>query len=369
MKGSCLASLAGLASLALVSPAFAGGPSVDPMTASAMPTKIDPIRIRGVRIVDGKIVGTTAWRAYTGGQKDAAPSAYAYDAFENGLGVPTDGAGPDGNRYLFLWPKTPPPPTPLFNFTSPVRVGDMTMASGFNGAKSQWADISFKIGDDDNPGVNPAFFLTLTTSEDKLTNTRQWDKTTYDGIQGEFTPTDGFFFSNIDTSTDPTLFWQLPNDGVGSVVMIMTQDDAGTIPAFGQPGMWCTGEDSIPPETRPGTNEPQEGRDTSTAPQCGANNKTNNIPNLVLELPCECQNLPAVANVATALTMCMGFGAEPDTSCYADCDASGVLDIDDFICFQTFYALSDPYADCDGSTILDIDDFICFQTFYAIGCG
>jgi probable HAF family extracellular repeat protein len=54
--------------------------------------------------------------------------------------------------------------------------------------------------------------------------------------------------------------------------------------------------------------------------------------------------------------------------CYADCDASAELTIDDFICFQTFFALGDPYADCDGDGGLTIDDFICFQTFFAIGC-
>ncbi len=56
------------------------------------------------------------------------------------------------------------------------------------------------------------------------------------------------------------------------------------------------------------------------------------------------------------------------SSCYADCDGSGNLNIDDFICFQTNYALGDPAADCDGSGSLNIDDFICFQTFYALGC-
>ncbi len=55
-------------------------------------------------------------------------------------------------------------------------------------------------------------------------------------------------------------------------------------------------------------------------------------------------------------------------ACYPDCDGSGNLNIDDFICFQTFFAIGDPYADCDGSGNLNIDDFICFQTFYAIGC-
>jgi choice-of-anchor B domain-containing protein len=72
------------------------------------------------------------------------------------------------------------------------------------------------------------------------------------------------------------------------------------------------------------------------------------------------------ADPATAPTAY--YSAVVDGGCYPDCDASGTLDIDDFICFQTFFAIGDPYADCDASGTLDIDDFICFQTFFAIGC-
>jgi hypothetical protein len=55
-------------------------------------------------------------------------------------------------------------------------------------------------------------------------------------------------------------------------------------------------------------------------------------------------------------------------ACYADCDGVGGLNIDDFICFQTYFALGDPFADCDVTGQLNIDDFICYQTFFAIGC-
>lgn len=55
-------------------------------------------------------------------------------------------------------------------------------------------------------------------------------------------------------------------------------------------------------------------------------------------------------------------------ACYADCDQSGALNIDDFICYQTLYAVGDPTADCDLSGTLSIDDFVCFQTLYAVGC-
>ncbi len=54
--------------------------------------------------------------------------------------------------------------------------------------------------------------------------------------------------------------------------------------------------------------------------------------------------------------------------CLPDCDESGKLDIDDFICFQTYFALGDPKADCDADGQLNINDFICFQTSFVLGC-
>jgi hypothetical protein len=64
-------------------------------------------------------------------------------------------------------------------------------------------------------------------------------------------------------------------------------------------------------------------------------------------------------------------GAPP---CYANCDGSTsqpILNVNDFICFQTKYAAADPAANCDGSTAeptLNVNDFICFQSAYAAGC-
>jgi hypothetical protein len=71
--------------------------------------------------------------------------------------------------------------------------------------------------------------------------------------------------------------------------------------------------------------------------------------------------------------------AEIKPFCYADCDNSTspkgkdagppVLDIDDFICFQTKFAIGDYlYADCDLNGYLEVDDYICFQTKFALGC-
>jgi hypothetical protein len=61
-------------------------------------------------------------------------------------------------------------------------------------------------------------------------------------------------------------------------------------------------------------------------------------------------------------------------SCYANCDGSTtppVLNINDYICFQSRFASGDSYANCDGSTaapILNVNDFICFQSAFAQGC-
>jgi uncharacterized membrane protein len=60
--------------------------------------------------------------------------------------------------------------------------------------------------------------------------------------------------------------------------------------------------------------------------------------------------------------------------CYANCDGSTtapVLNINDFVCFQSRFAAGDSYANCDGSTtapVLTINDYVCFQGQFAAGC-
>jgi probable HAF family extracellular repeat protein len=61
-------------------------------------------------------------------------------------------------------------------------------------------------------------------------------------------------------------------------------------------------------------------------------------------------------------------------ACYPNCDGSSaapLLNVNDFICFQTKFAAGDSYTNCDGSTavpVLNINDFICFQQSFAAGC-
>lgn len=61
--------------------------------------------------------------------------------------------------------------------------------------------------------------------------------------------------------------------------------------------------------------------------------------------------------------------------CPANCDASTVapvLNINDFICFQTRFAAGETEANCDCSTtepILNVNDFVCFMGRFAGGCS
>ncbi len=55
--------------------------------------------------------------------------------------------------------------------------------------------------------------------------------------------------------------------------------------------------------------------------------------------------------------------------CLPDCNADGQLNVNDFICFQTMFALGDAYADCDGNGLRNVNDYICFQTRFALGCS
>ena len=85
---------------------------------------------------------------------------------------------------------------------------------------------------------------------------------------------------------------------------------------------------------------------------------------------CDENSIPDSCEIAAGAKSDRNSNGIPDIceSCYADCDLDRELTIDDFVCFQTYFALGDGAADCDESGILDIDDFICFQTMFAGGC-
>ena len=55
-------------------------------------------------------------------------------------------------------------------------------------------------------------------------------------------------------------------------------------------------------------------------------------------------------------------------TCYPDCNGDGLLNLSDFGCFTTQFALGMAYADCNGDGIRNLADFGCFTTKFALGC-
>jgi predicted outer membrane repeat protein len=59
------------------------------------------------------------------------------------------------------------------------------------------------------------------------------------------------------------------------------------------------------------------------------------------------------------------------TTCYADCDASGGLNVLDFNCFLNSFGAGSPRANCDNSStppVLNVLDFTCFINRFTAGC-
>jgi hypothetical protein len=77
--------------------------------------------------------------------------------------------------------------------------------------------------------------------------------------------------------------------------------------------------------------------------------------------------------LATGSFGCSGgfWNADGPATCYANCDNSTtlpVLNVNDFVCFQSRFAAADPYADCNHDSSLNVNDFVCFQSAFAAGC-
>jgi len=68
------------------------------------------------------------------------------------------------------------------------------------------------------------------------------------------------------------------------------------------------------------------------------------------------------------LSVVQDLDAGCDPGCYADFNDDGVLNILDFVSFQTAFVGQDPAADCNTEDIFNILDFVCFQGEFVKGC-
>jgi outer membrane protein assembly factor BamB len=100
--------------------------------------------------------------------------------------------------------------------------------------------------------------------------------------------------------------------------------------------------------------------------------RTPSQPGFIAEHVAGLGSTPAVAGGSLYTVGAAGLYAL--AGCYANCDGSTqapLLNVNDFVCFQSRFASADPWANCDGSTqppILNVNDFVCFQSRFAGGC-
>jgi hypothetical protein len=78
----------------------------------------------------------------------------------------------------------------------------------------------------------------------------------------------------------------------------------------------------------------------------------------------EAFDTPMIAWVGNDMLFSAGF-----TSCTADINGDGELNIFDFISFQGVFTSGDMAADCNQDGVLNVLDFVCFQSKFLAGCG
>jgi hypothetical protein len=337
-----------------------GAPGQPTASVASDFTRLQPDFIQGVRLVNGQIVPTTPVRPYRDGAATRTEPVYAWDAYQSASGAP--GVAPSGGRYLLSWTTTP---APLYDYHYGRFVNQMVLPAEFNGQMATTLDYLFRNN------VAGQLIIAVFTGEDY--NTSCADAATpplgnaYDGVQLTYAnPGIGFFYTNVDLGTNG-LSLQLPMDGTGGFVAFLNSDTQGTPAAQAQFGLWGTGDHQTPPTPRAGTEDASGYVDNSTPPT-PATNLATNIPNGTLEQTNgECSSWARTTN-PTPLCPAFGFGLKMTSSCQADINGDGQVNVNDFLGFLTLFADADARADINGDNVVNVSDFLAYLSLFAAGC-
>jgi hypothetical protein len=374
---SCRAvgALALAAGLAAASPAFAQTHRAQ-STLHGVGRRLEPIRVAGFRWAGpGRIEFTTDWIPYTrpGTRVDTTPY---FDCAE--FDISSGQANPVGFCSGSCATNCGPSDTPDERWWSgetyvgPFVVNDMTVVSGASNAHASRVIVAANWG----PVVATDLQLLVSTAETfNDTGTPPPFSGEYAGVIADFGPqasgpTGGYFILDVDVSTTPTLFYQMPSDGSGSYNMVLgnaVDPTTGAVTLETSPSTqfmyWGTGDAETPADGRVGHQGPFEWDDDSPTDGQFTANEFYNEGGLGI---CPDPVGPMAAFYGPAIT---------GSTCYANCDQSTAvpfLNVQDFSCFLTKYASGDLYANCDNSTqqpVLNVSDFSCFLTKYATGCS
>jgi hypothetical protein len=336
-------------------------------TASAAPkghlqkappvSRMEPLRIRGVHLVDSRhVVPTTPWHAYQGATR--GQPVYAFDAYESSTGHPGGTPGHDPNNTGGC----DDPSTGYWyggaTYRNPFVTNDMTVGTGFAGAHATYADIVWYSNVSENFS-----YLLFTAETFDATCAGPASSGGFDGVQYDFcTVPVGGFYSNI-SLTDPTVFHQLPADGSGAYIIILAtaiDPNSGqiTLSTTAQPELWGTGDNETPPDSnRVGHQGAIEWDDD--APTDGVLTPNVECYDYTGQTPC-----PSLVGAVLGL----GLVATTPPPCQADTNGDGQVNVSDFLAYLSLYAAGDPRADINGSGAVNVSDFLAYLALYAHGC-
>jgi hypothetical protein len=372
MKKMTFGLCAGAALFAVSASAF-GAPPVSSKShaapaAQARPAKVlanvntraEPLTIQRVRYVNGHVEAVGPVMPYRSGGATRTNPQFAWDAYESGTDAATSipGLPPDGGRYFLQWTATEA-------YRYGVISNQMVMPAAFNGQMATLVDFTWRAA------ASQPLLISIFTAEDYNTACTSPSVTNvYDGVQLNFgTANAGFFYTNVDLGA-AGLSMQLPMDGTGGFLILLTADAAATVPALdAQMGLWGTGDHQVPVQPRNGTEDASGYADDSNG-VTPATNRATNVPNLMLEpTNGECFDWIFGTNPdPDPLCPNIGFGLKMGSNCQADINGDGQVNVQDFLAFLSLFANADAQADINGDNVVNVQDFLAYLQIFSLGC-
>jgi hypothetical protein len=316
--------------------------------STGSPTRVWPVQVAWVRMVDGRAVAY-GWRPYIGAGSDAT-WVRAFDCFESDeTGWPIGGEDCGDGEAEDRWWYGP-------NFYCPSKTEDMTPKAEFRGAYSERIGLAWAWETRVATSCVVAIFTfdsfgacVLPDRSDPLD----------DGVGvaidfGELDP-GAAYIADVDLQASGK-GWTMPGAG-GAYFLQFLSDEAGELVLAREPCqmmLWGTG-DAGGTEGGAGTQGPFAWDDVAH-------------PDGEITGD-ECVNYAGLVACPDPLGGMIQFWVDDSRpGCYPDLHADGALDLFDFLEFTNLFSSGDDVADCEADGVLDLFDFLCFTNAFNAGC-
>lgn len=334
----------------------AAPPAVERLILTEEPARLQPSRVRGVRLLeDGMIEPTTPWFDY-GAAPSRGVAEYVFDAYESGTGHPGGPPGGGDSRCGLAGPG--------YRYyvgsghVNNCYVNDLRVALGAEGIAATTLDYGYADFTCELPAVHCIF--TAEDFGDSCDGPAYANA--YDGVMLEFPGPPPCGGATVTITTPDPLAFQMPFDGHGAyIVIFMERTPEGTLvfDTGAQPFLWSTGDRG--PWGRVGVSDHPIQWESDGGP--------NPVPEGFGVMPDICRDYAdSPPCLEHPLGGVLGFGAVGFRPCYADCDRDSTLTTNDYLCFREAYLAADARADCNSDGEITVADFSRFHGAYVLGC-